>query len=130
MGGGDWDEPGSLVEAYDGGSRLLLISGDKMGVRVPGHLAAIDAAEQAGLLRSGQTVVEYTGGSTGISLALVCAARGYPIRIVTSDAFAVARATRLVIPMPRAMREARSSSVMPTPRSMSRSITPARRIAG
>lgn len=50
-------------------------------------LAAIDGAERAGRLRPGGTVVEYTGGSTGISLALVCAARGYPIRIVTSDAF-------------------------------------------
>lgn len=49
--------------------------------------AAIDGAERAGILRPGQTVVEYTGGSTGTSLALVCAARGYPIRIVTSDAF-------------------------------------------
>ncbi len=50
-------------------------------------LAAIDGAERSGLLRPGGTVVEYTGGSTGTSLALVCAARGYPIRIVTSDAF-------------------------------------------
>lgn len=50
-------------------------------------LAAIDGAERAGLLQPGGTVVEYTGGSAGISLALVCAARGYPIRIVTSDAF-------------------------------------------
>ena len=50
-------------------------------------LAAIDGAERAGLLRPGGTVVEYTGGSTGTSLALVCAARGYRLRIVTSDAF-------------------------------------------
>lgn len=50
-------------------------------------LASIDGAERAGLLQPGGTVVEYTGGSTGTSLALVCAARGYPIRIVTSDAF-------------------------------------------
>lgn len=52
-------------------------------------LAAIDGAERAGLLTPGGTVVEYTGGSTGTSLALVCAARGYPIRIVTSDAFSL-----------------------------------------
>jgi cysteine synthase A len=39
-------------------------------------------------LKPGQTVVEYTGGSTGTSLALVCALKGYPLRIVTSDAFA------------------------------------------
>lgn len=50
-------------------------------------LAAIDGAERAGLLQPGGTVVEYTGGSTGTALALVCAARGYRLRIVTSDAF-------------------------------------------
>src|SRR5262249_42269046 len=50
-------------------------------------LAAIERAEQDGRLRPGGTVVEYTGGSTGTSLALVCAAKGYRIRIVTSDAF-------------------------------------------
>lgn len=50
-------------------------------------LAAIDGAEAAGYLTPGATVVEYTGGSTGTSLALVCAARGYRLKIVTSDAF-------------------------------------------
>jgi cysteine synthase A len=49
--------------------------------------AVIARAEADGRLRTGGTVVEYTGGSTGTSLALVCAARGYRIRIVTSDAF-------------------------------------------
>src|SRR5678815_1509217 len=49
--------------------------------------AVIERAEADGRLRPGYTVVEYTGGSTGTSLALVCAARGYPLRIVTSDAF-------------------------------------------
>lgn len=49
--------------------------------------AVIEAAETSGRLRRGGVVVEYTGGSTGISLALVCAAKGYPLRIVTSDAF-------------------------------------------
>jgi len=49
--------------------------------------AAIAKAEEDGRLRSGDTVVEYTGGSTGTSLALVCAAKGYRLRIVTSDAF-------------------------------------------
>ena len=47
----------------------------------------IARAEAAGRLRPGGTVVEYTGGSTGASLALVCAAKGYRIRIVSSDAF-------------------------------------------
>jgi cysteine synthase len=49
--------------------------------------AAIAAAEADGRLRPGSTVVEYTGGSTGPALALVCAAKGYPIKIITSDAF-------------------------------------------
>lgn len=50
-------------------------------------LAVISKAEQDGRLRPGDTVVEYTGGSTGASLALVCAAKGYPLHIVSSDAF-------------------------------------------
>jgi len=49
--------------------------------------AVIARAEADGRLRPGDTVVEYTGGSTGTSLALVCAARGYRIRIVSSRAF-------------------------------------------
>jgi cysteine synthase A len=51
--------------------------------------AVILRAEEDGRLKPGDTVVEYTGGSTGTSLALVCAARGYRIHIVTSDAFSV-----------------------------------------
>ena len=51
-------------------------------------LAMIAAAEADGRLKPGGTVVEYTGGSTGVSLALVCAVKRYPLRIVTSDAFA------------------------------------------
>jgi cysteine synthase A len=51
-------------------------------------LAMIEGAERSGRLRPGQTVVEYTGGSTGSSLAFVCALKGYPLRIVSSDAFA------------------------------------------
>jgi cysteine synthase A len=51
-------------------------------------LAMIEAAERDGRLQSGQTVVECTGGSTGSSLAFVCAVKGYPLRIVSSDAFA------------------------------------------
>jgi cysteine synthase A len=50
-------------------------------------LAMIEAGERTGRLKPGGRVVEYTGGSTGVSLALVCAARGYPLSIVTSDAF-------------------------------------------
>ena len=49
--------------------------------------AVIARAEADGRLRPGDTVVEYTGGSTGTSLALVCAVKGYRIRIVSSRAF-------------------------------------------
>lgn len=49
--------------------------------------AVVERAEADGRLRPGGTVVEYTGGSTGAALAMVCAARGYAIEIVTSDAF-------------------------------------------
>jgi cysteine synthase A len=52
-------------------------------------LAMIEGAERSGRLHPGQTVVEYTGGSTGSSLAFVCSIKGYPLRIVSSDAFAV-----------------------------------------
>lgn len=51
-------------------------------------LAMIEAAEADGRLTSDSSVVEYTGGSTGVSLSLVCAVKGYPLHIVTSDAFA------------------------------------------
>jgi cysteine synthase len=50
-------------------------------------LAMIEAAEADGRLKPGGSVVEYTGGSTGVSLALVCAVKGHPLHIVTSDAF-------------------------------------------
>lgn len=49
--------------------------------------AVIEAAEATGRLPTGGTVVEYTSGSTGVSLALVCAVKGYNLKIVTSDAF-------------------------------------------
>jgi len=51
-------------------------------------LAMVEAAERDGRLKPGGSVVEYTGGSTGVSLALVCAVKKYPLHIVTSDAFA------------------------------------------
>jgi cysteine synthase len=51
-------------------------------------LAMIEQAEARGALRPGMTVVEYTGGSTGSSLAFVCAVKGYRVKIVCSDAFA------------------------------------------
>lgn len=51
-------------------------------------LAMIQAARADGRLPPGGAVVEYTGGSTGVSLAFVCAALGHPLHIVSSDAFA------------------------------------------
>ena len=51
-------------------------------------LAMIEGAEADGRLAAGGGVVEYTGGSTGVSLALVCAVKGHPLHVVTSDAFA------------------------------------------
>jgi cysteine synthase A len=51
-------------------------------------LAMVEEAEKRGDLRPGMTVVEFTGGSTGSSLAFVCAVKGYPIKLVSSDAFA------------------------------------------
>jgi cysteine synthase A len=49
--------------------------------------AMISGAEKDGRLKPGDTIVEYTGGSTGISLALICVAKGYRLQIITSDAF-------------------------------------------
>lgn len=51
-------------------------------------LSMIEGAEKRGDLKSGGTVVEYTGGSTGSSLAMVCALKGYKAHFVSSDAFA------------------------------------------
>lgn len=51
-------------------------------------LAMVEAAEADGRLQPGAAVVEYTGGSTGVSLALVCAVKRHPLHIVSSDAFA------------------------------------------
>src|SRR3954469_3208287 len=50
-------------------------------------LAMIEGAEARGALRAGMRVVEFTGGSTGSSLAMVCAAKGYRFVVLSSDAF-------------------------------------------
>ena len=52
-------------------------------------LAMIEAAERDGRLRPGAPVVEYTGGSTGVSLAMVCAVKGHLLHIISSDAFSI-----------------------------------------
>ena len=53
--------------------------------------AIIDDAERSGALKSGQTVVEATSGNTGIALAMVCAAKGYPFVATMAESFSVER---------------------------------------
>jgi cysteine synthase A len=54
-------------------------------------LAIIEDAERRGTLKPGQTVVEATSGNTGVALAMVCAARGYPFVAIMADSFSVER---------------------------------------
>src|SRR5216117_647933 len=58
-------------------------------------LAMIEGAEARGLLRRGMRVVEFTGGSTGSSLAMVCAAKGYRFVVLSSDAFSREKLLRM-----------------------------------
>ncbi|MEM9784679.1 MAG: pyridoxal-phosphate dependent enzyme, partial [Pseudomonadota bacterium] len=51
----------------------------------------IEAAEREGRLQPGQTVVEATSGNTGIGLAMVCAAKGYPLVVTMADSFSIER---------------------------------------
>jgi cysteine synthase A len=74
-----------------GGARILLKleSGNPTGsMKDRMALAMVEAAERDGRLPPGGPVVEYTGGSTGVSLSLVCAVKAHPLHVVTSDAFA------------------------------------------
>ena len=54
-------------------------------------VSIIEEAERAGELKPGQTVVEATSGNTGIGLAMVCAAKGYPLVVTMADSFSIAR---------------------------------------
>jgi len=54
-------------------------------------LGVIEAAEQAGQLQPGQTVIEATSGNTGIGLAMVCAQKGYPLVVTMAETFSVER---------------------------------------
>ena len=54
-------------------------------------LSIIEAAERDGTLKPGQTVVEATSGNTGIGLAMVCAAKGYPLVVTMADSFSIER---------------------------------------
>jgi cysteine synthase A len=54
-------------------------------------IAVIEAAERSGDLKPGQTVIEATSGNTGIGLAMVCAAKGYPLVLVMAESFSIER---------------------------------------
>jgi cysteine synthase A len=69
------------VEAFNPGGSVK----DRLAI------AIIEDAEQSGALKPGQTVVEATSGNTGIALAMVCAARGYPFVAIMADSFSVER---------------------------------------
>src|ERR1700676_355845 len=54
-------------------------------------LGVIEAAEESGELKPGQTVIEATSGNTGIGLAMVCASKGYPLVVTMAEQFSVER---------------------------------------
>ena len=72
-------------------------------------IAMIDDAEKRGVLKPGQTVIEPTSGNTGIALAMVCAARGYPFVAVMAESFSVER---------RRLMKALGAKVLLTPREL------------
>src|SRR5689334_25234273 len=77
---------------------------DRLGVNI------IEAAERAGTLKPGQTVVEATSGNTGIGLAMVCAQKRYPLVVTMADSFSIERRKLMrmlgakVVLTPRAMK--------------------------
>ena len=59
-------------------------------------LGVIEDAERRGVLKPGQTVIEATSGNTGIGLAMVCAAKGYPLVVTMAENFSVAACLRMI----------------------------------
>ncbi|MEM7417286.1 MAG: cysteine synthase family protein [Gemmatimonadota bacterium] len=89
VGGTDLVELGRIASSVGPRVLLKLESQNPTGsMKDRMALAMVRAAQADGSLRPGGSVVEYTGGSTGVSLAFVCAVEGIPLRIVSSDAFA------------------------------------------
>ena len=84
---GHWPESADVLVKVEGGNPTGSYK-DRMA------LAIIEGAEDKGALRPGQPVVEYTGGSTGSSLAFVCAVKGHPLWLVSSDAFSPEKLTQ------------------------------------
>ncbi len=82
-------QPLRCVVPSNGARVLLKLESENLTGSMKDRMAVamIEAAEADGRLPAGGAVVEYTGGSTGVSLALVCAVKRYPLHIVTSDAF-------------------------------------------
>jgi len=82
--------PLARIAPANGARILLKIESEKPAGSMKDRmaLAMIEAAESDGRLTPGGSVVEYTAGSTGVSLSLVCGVKGHPLHIVTSDAFA------------------------------------------
>lgn len=79
--------------APDGVNLFVKFEAFNPGASVKDRLAVniIEAAERAGTLKPGQTVVEATSGNTGIGLAMVCAQKGYPLVITMADSFSIER---------------------------------------
>jgi cysteine synthase A len=69
------------VESFNPGGSVK----DRLAVSI------IEEAERSGALKPGQTVVEATSGNTGIGLAMVCAAKGYPLVVTMADSFSIER---------------------------------------
>ena len=87
--------PAIRVNNIEAGGATIYVKAEffNPGGSVKDRLAVniIEAAERAGALKPGQTVVEATSGNTGIGLAMVCAQKGYPLVVTMAETFSVER---------------------------------------